>query len=684
MKEAGTSFTFTTNMASDASNSMATELVKAFSLQKRRPQPPYLSESDAVSTQDFSKSTFAEKYVLDIVNLYWPGHLNRNHVFDLFSEFLPHGDSGKIRCDMISFVSDNRARYSMDCHTVLKMHELNLNAWACRMTYFENPADELAIYALSDLVNVHTVILTRTKPWTTLHPDTNLKDTEQMLEICDVKLVYLGSNQYGRLRKRPTECQNPILTSIPVFPVPEAPSDRELETADALLLMNQQSALTLPVQEPCVEPAKTVEEVLPSPHPDIPDICFGDAMEHVINSVLYPSPCGKLNGPDTMDSILAEAEYTDAMEHIVGHSLPKSLWGTNDGVKRDAMEVLVETDFTVLVKPSVALSLKECMVKLDKIDNILTYVPKSDYCKALSNNLRPHTRSQCKPKPKPSLRRPRSAQSKETYFESDITSEDEPPNKRQKTIPTSGPSAARIEAQYRQTEQPQQRLPPSRPTSVEASTSTNDSAQADTDSDATVIYEPSEEESPKGRFKITTKTLKKGKKYKCKYCENICDSSRELTEHHRRRHKILYCNVCNKAFNNPTTHARHLRSHTVKGHSCPKCGKQFAYASQLATHQSVHSTDRHKCDFKNCDKSFKNAGDLKRHRNQHTAVKHQCPDCPYSNADLRNFESHRLIHSRITKYICDTCSEEFVYNTQYQRHLKDQKCKIKGEASPEY
>ena len=671
-------------MASDASNSIASELVKAFSLQKRRPQPSYLSESEAVSTQDFSQSTFAEKYVLDIVNLYWPGHLNRNHVFDLFAEFLPHGDSGKTRCDMISFVSDNRARYSMDCHTVLKMHELNLTSWACRMTYFENPADELAIYALSDLVNIHTVILTRTKPWTTLHPDTILIDTDQMLEICDVKLVYLGSNQFGRLRNRSIECQNPILTNLPVFPAPETLSDRELETADALLLMNQQIALPVPVQEPCVTSVDTVEATLPGPHPDIPAIDYRDAMEHAINSILYPSPCGKLNVPDAMDSILVEVEYTDAMEHIVGYSLPKNLWCNHDGLKSDAMEVLVETDSMVLVKPSVALSLKECVVKLDKIDNILTYVPESEYCKALSGNLRPHTRSQCKPQPKPSLRRPRSAQSTGSYFESDFTSEDEPPKKRPKHTPTTGPSASRIDAQYRQTEHPRQRLPPSRTTSAEASKSTNDSSAVDTDSDATETYEPSDVETPKGCFKITTKTLKKGKQYKCKYCDVICDSSRELTEHHRLKHKILYCNVCNKAFNNPTTHARHLRSHTVKGHSCPNCGKQFAYASQLATHQSVHSTKRHKCEYKNCNKSFKNAGDLKRHHNQHTSVKHQCPDCPYSNADLRNFESHRLIHSKIAKYKCDICSEEFVYNTQYQRHLKDQKCKVKRDASPEY
>ena len=67
-----------------------------------------------------------------------------------------------------------------------------------------------------------------------------------------------------------------------------------------------------------------------------------------------------------------------------------------------------------------------------------------------------------------------------------------------------------------------------------------------------------------------------------------------------------------------------------------------------------------KCDRVNCDKSFKNVGDLTRHLKQHTSTKHKCPDCDYENVDLRNFESHRHRHSRITKYYCESCEEEFI------------------------
>ena len=36
------------------------------------------------------------------------------------------------------------------------------------------------------------------------------------------------------------------------------------------------------------------------------------------------------------------------------------------------------------------------------------------------------------------------------------------------------------------------------------------------------------------------------------------------------------------------------------------------------------------------------------------------------------------------KYTCNICEKEFIYNTQYQRHINEKKCKGKRSASPEY
>ena len=139
--------------------SIAEELLQSILLHQMHAILACLSESDATTIEVFAKLELSLKYVLDTQNLYWPGAVNRSHVFDLFAEFLPHKDGGKARLDMINFVSDNRERYVIDGHVVLKMHETNLKAWACKMTYWENSADELALYALSDLTKQHTGVL---------------------------------------------------------------------------------------------------------------------------------------------------------------------------------------------------------------------------------------------------------------------------------------------------------------------------------------------------------------------------------------------------------------------------------------------------------------------------------------------------------------------------------------------
>ena len=70
-------------------NLIAEELLQSISLHQMRAIQAYLSESDGTTIEEFATSELATKYVLDTQNLYWPGTVNRSHVFDLFAEFLP-------------------------------------------------------------------------------------------------------------------------------------------------------------------------------------------------------------------------------------------------------------------------------------------------------------------------------------------------------------------------------------------------------------------------------------------------------------------------------------------------------------------------------------------------------------------------------------------------------------------
>ena len=353
--------------------------------------PAYLSESDATTIEAFAKLELSLTYVLDTQNLYWPGAVNRSHVFDLFAEFLPYKDGSKARLDMINFVSDNRERYVIDGHVVLKMHETNLNAWACKMTYWENSADEPTLYPLSDLMKQHTIVITSTKPWSTVHPDVVLKDIHRLLDVCGVKLLYLGNNKFGRLRRRPQNYDTSVMVNLPVFPGTETPCIQEMETACSLLLMNAQETDNqetgiekLELQEPTVtyNVLPNVEQIpelmdltgMLGPHPqELTDSGFSDAMEHIVGRVLVSMAPTALNVPDVVDSMCASS-------------------------------VLVETAAEcnpeyVLVNPKIEQQIKQCSIKLTKIDSVLSFIPNQNLCQILMHAGRPHTRSMCTPKP---------------------------------------------------------------------------------------------------------------------------------------------------------------------------------------------------------------------------------------------------------------------------------------------
>ena len=160
-------------------------------------------------------------------------------------------------------------------------------------------------------------------------------------------------------------------------------------------------------------------------------------------------------------------------------------------------------------------------------------------------------------------------------------------------------------------------------------------------------------------------------------CKEQLPSCRALTVHHQTTHGIIYCDVCGKAFNNPRSLTKHLDQHKHnKQHVCSKCKEEFPFASQLTTHKLTHRKKPNQvCMYPKCGKRFKSKSDLNRHAALHTKPWLKCTDCPnYKTKDKRNFESHRLTHSRIKKYFCEKCGEGFTFNTQKHRHLAKNNC----------
>ena len=172
-----------------------------------------------------------------------------------------------------------------------------------------------------------------------------------------------------------------------------------------------------------------------------------------------------------------------------------------------------------------------------------------------------YTRSRTHIKPERISRRPRKV-SKDVHYTETETSDDDKNQRRKATRPkskpaTEGPSITRIRSQKTRYIHPNRRLPP-------VPSNGDDTEDRDTEPPTTPSL-PIPQRKPSARIKGTkpkvhgvfeTKehTLKKTvttRKYRCRMCRKGVNSAKELLDHHINKHGIVYCPVCQKAFNNP-------------------------------------------------------------------------------------------------------------------------------------
>ena len=683
-----------------ADNSIAAELLQQINLLKIRSQPHYLSQADGLTVEEFEMSEYGSEYSLDISNIMWGSTSNDSHVFDTFSEFTTHRDSTKTRLDMLRYVAENNERYKWDCHVLLSMLNTQLDTWLQRMAYWGTKADVLSIYALSDMLKKHSYIVTKHRPWTTVDPSVQ-GTTMEILQLCPVKLVYLGENRFGRLWRKITPAplvstyQTEGCSTFPVFPeaepvlqLPAPPTLAELETAETLIKMQSTGTddwdvnAEIQLQEPTianiVQACELNLDYLPVESAVDINACYYDAMDKIVNheDISFNDPENWLKQSDCMDIITGRIhDFVDNVT-LSNTTLFERLATPPRKIAKytRTKEIATRPCFVELYRIR-----STPVVKLPTLQTNQDLLALGDY----------FTRSKTKPKLVRKGRRPRTASTNIAYEECALSSDD-PIRKLQKkskpSPPANGPTTSRVHSQNQQTIKPTIRLPP-----VTVDKPLKEPEPSAVNPTPVLKSAPTSELKivTKGKFSTRSYALKKTKrkrKYGCKLCDKILDSSHQLTAHHRETHSILYCNECNKAFNNPTSLVRHSYQHKKPRFHCA-CGKSFAFSSQLQSHSAVHRRHAtHHCIYPGCVKSFKHKGDLKRHASEHFDSAHECPDCNYKHHDIRNLESHRLTHTDIEKYICQKCGQKFKFNTQLRRHLKTpNNCiKRKRSDSPEY
>ena len=316
--------------------SVAEELLNALKQPKLCPMPTYISEADTVSVDDFMQSKYASDYVLDTSNIHCGGELNANHVFDIYAGYHLSRDSNKVQLEMLEYVTVNSERYAWDCYTLLCMSGLSLSNWRAKMTFWANPADTLAIYALSDQFGLHTSVITNSKLWTTITSDFN-GNVWEVLETSAIKLLYMGAKRFGCIWKKAVPDQpsfyGPNFSYQPMLPDNSVPSTDDVETACTLVQIGNN-----------VAPYMLDRDVSETPLFEGPEVTIGDdAMDKIV---------GRLDV-----CMWKPSNLVDAMDQII--SVPKSV------------HVNVEMKNTSKPRVIINVGTERCTVKLFRLDLIL-------------------------------------------------------------------------------------------------------------------------------------------------------------------------------------------------------------------------------------------------------------------------------------------------------------------------
>ena len=256
--------------------SLAAELFRAITAPNMAPIPQYLPESEAITVDWYLQSSLARDYAIDPCNIYWGGEINKDHIFDIYKGFAPEKDSVKTRLSMLEYVAKNVTRYSRMGYCYLHMNGLTLDQWVKKMTHFDNGGDALALYALSDLYGIHTTVITKSRPWTTVHG--NFPGTlDDVLQLSSVKLAYLGLDRYAVLWKKISPNEPSIrkrnFNYTPMLPLQQPPTSEERETAESLINLHRGTSIS------------TTTVSLPPPPPTLRDQVYLLMLMPWINSL---------------------------------------------------------------------------------------------------------------------------------------------------------------------------------------------------------------------------------------------------------------------------------------------------------------------------------------------------------------------------------------------------------------
>ena len=174
----------------------------------------HLSIKDVFAQKHFVHHWLSKSYWMDTHKCYKQRCKYSQQIFEIFATFNEEEPS-QVRKDIVKLIQQEKDLYSTIGQHHLRCSKLNIEEWIKLMLSDSVFGDELMLYTLSRTYQRHVVIFTAHGYWTTVGSDEPLSPM-RLLDICEVRLMYIGTHMYSELKLKPfVPVHVPALTESP-------------------------------------------------------------------------------------------------------------------------------------------------------------------------------------------------------------------------------------------------------------------------------------------------------------------------------------------------------------------------------------------------------------------------------------------------------------------------------------
>ena len=169
---------------------------------------------------------------------------------------------------------------------------------------------------------------------------------------------------------------------------------------------------------------------------------------------------------------------------------------------------------------------------------------------------------------------------------------------------------------------------------------------------------------------------------KCSLCSESFDSQLELNLHTKLVHKYRFlCSSrqCGKTFGILETLKKHVLRHGEMKYLCQVCGHNFLFASDLASHETIHSEEKKfKCTYPKCGKNYKTKAEYNRHYNYRHKQKSaeskeiKCNICDKIFSKVKYLKEHMKSHMDDLPFGCHYCGKCFKWRLGHKLHVDEE------------